>query len=156
MAAAAKKDMSEQALKALERTEGAYAANVIRAENRFKQSEAKNKTLQERFDTFAQETKKKFKEWSQERSLRIAAAGAGGMAAGAAVAYAIDGFVVEKLGTGIFSLILIPGVGLLVAALAPAIKDKGEKSMAETRAGVFGFGIGLALMGGYMSYQRWG
>lgn len=154
-AAAAKDNMTEKALAALSRTEGQYAGAVIRAEHRFRDAQRENKQLKNRLDEVLDESRKKLREWGNERAMRVAGAAAGGFGLGAAVAYFGDAFVVAKIGTGSLGLILIPGVGLIVAAVAPTIKDKGGKSAAETRAGVFGFGLGLMLMGGYMSYQRW-
>lgn len=149
--------VAEKAIDAIAKKEGEYAGALIRAEQRFRQKEAKAAIELERSRTeqLVDDFKARLKEWSNERSMRIAGAAAGGFGLGAAIAYFGDGFVVQKFGTGTFSLILIPGIGLLAAGAAPFIKDKGQKSHAETRAGVFGMGLGLALMGGYMSWQRW-
>lgn len=78
-----------------------------------------------------------------------------GAGAGGGTAYLTHDMLADYFGRATWpALLILPVAGVLTFAKTPSFfKDRGKKSLADERAMGYGAGVGLLLVGGYLSYE---
>jgi len=149
--------LSNDSLKLITRTAGKEVAQIVQTSDQLAKAKADAKAAEESFDAKVALMDKKFANQMTQGVEQVALASAISFGIGGAIAYIAHDSIATYFGKGSWpALLTLPAVGVVVIAATPAVfKDKRSDpgGNATARASGYGFGTGLLMVGGYLSYQ---
>jgi hypothetical protein len=149
--------ISKEILSMIQRSAGKDVALIAEKSEAAATARADLKKAESDFDDKVNSLQRQFREGMQTGLQEAAMAGAIGFGIGGGIAYMVHDRIAEYFGKGSWpALLVLPVTGIVVVVATPDLfKDPAKKpgENASTRAGAYGTGLGLAMVGGYLSYQ---
>jgi hypothetical protein len=149
--------ISKDILSMIQRSAGKDVALIAEKSEQAASARAELKKAEADFDDKVTMLERRFREGMSTGLQEAAMAGAVGFGVGGGIAYMAHDKVAEYFGKGSWlSLLTVPAAGALILAVTPEVaKDPKSKpgENASTRAGGYGLGLGMVVVGGYLSYQ---
>ena len=149
--------ISKEILSMIQRSAGKDVALIAEKSEAAATAKADLRKAESDFDEKVGVLERRFREGMQSGLQEAAMAGAIGFGVGGGLAYMIHDRIAEYFGKGSWpALLTLPAAGVIMVVATPDLfKDPPKKpgEQASTRAAVYGGGLGLALVGGYLSYQ---
>lgn len=149
--------ISKEILSMIQKSAGKDVALIAEKSEQAAAAKADLRKAEMEFDEKVNSLERRFREGMQSGLQEAAMSGAIGFGIGGGLAYMLHDRVAEYFGKGSYTaMAVLPVAGVVLLAATPELlKDPRSKpgENASTRAAGYGTGLGLALVGGYLSYQ---
>ena len=149
--------ISKDILSMIQRSAGKDVALIAEKSEAAATARADLRKAEQDFDEKVNVLERRFREGMSTGLQEAAMAGAIGFGVGGGLAYMLHDKIATYFGKGSWpAMLALPVTGIALVAATPGImKDPAKKpgENASERAGVYGAGLGLAMVGGYLSYQ---
>lgn len=149
--------IDKETLKMITREAGKGVADVVQYREQAAAATRKAKDSEEDFDRQVATLQTKLRDLTTTGVEDLAISAAAGFGAGGGLAYILHDQVKEYFGAdSIFALAALPVAGVVIVAATPKmLKDPAKKpgENANKRAAGYGFGMGMAAVGAYLSYE---